>query len=1479
MFRMLSRFGFAFALVLVGAQVARANVVLQESFAYPDGDITSAPGTTWAQHDTSTGNPALIASQQLVLATTRTADVNSPLAGGSVSTGNLYASFSFRFTVLPNTPGNYFAHFHPFPASGTSFRGRVFALTSGAAVGKFRLGVTSANAMPASPTGGAILARDLDLNVTYVAVVRYDVGARTTRLWVNPTSEADLLFAAAADTPGAQAIGGYAFRQSNSGGTFGTLIVDNLRVATTFAEIVTLNLLAATPANANAAPGSTDQLIAAFDATASGGTGKITQLELLPAGTGHDQNEVSRFVLYQDNGDGLFSPPSETQLATGSFAADDTFATVGSLPLSVTAAATSRVFVAYDFAAGAIDGRTFSVTIRNPTTTAIPGNFIDGTPIASATLTIQSPTPPTPMVVALSPTSGTTAGGTSVSITGTNFIGATSVTFGAVPASFTVVSPTTITATSPAGAAGPDTVFVTTAGGTSAANPGAVYTYTPPPAPNVTSLFPDSGPTSGVTSVSITGTDFLGATAVLFGATPATGFTVQSATTITATSPAAAAGPVTVFVTTPAGTSAANPGTTYTYVPPPPTPTLSTVSPDVGPLAGGTDDTIVGTDFVIGGTTVTFDGAPATNVVVQDTSTLTCTTPAGSAGPADVVATTAGGSSALSPLFEYVAAPTVATVTPPEGALAGGTSVTIAGTNFVNVTAVTFDGIAATNVSLSSAVSLTCTTPANTAGPASVLVTAAGGTNAANSLYTYVAAPTVASVAPNIGPVGGGTSVTIAGTNFVGVTAVTFGGTAPASFVVVSPTAITCSTPAHAAGAASVVVTAAGGTSGGTVTFTYLPAILLEDAFSYPDGQHVAGSGGAWACHSGATSTANVADGGLALTPLGDGDVNRLLASPAPAGTIYASFSARFTSRPTPSEYFAHFFRDSGTFRARVWATTAGAAANKVRIGITNGSATAPTGAGVVARDIDLDRSVVIVVRYNVATAASTLWVNPTSEADPSAAVASDPQSAVTINAYAFRQDQDIGDVRVDDLRVATSFADVVSLDLSAQNPANHASASPSTDQLVAAFDAIASGAAATLSSLSIAARGTGNDLTDVQQLRLYADNVDLTFNAATDTLLATGTFPADDGTANPAFAHAIAAGATARLFLAYDFAAAVPDARTYTADILGATTTAPHVGGLPFDGATVTTLTPPPPPAVTGVNPASGPEAGGTSVTITGSAFLGATGVTFDGVAATNIVVVSATAITCTTPAGAPGTASVIVTTPGGSNAANALFTYIAAPAVTLVAPASGPTAGGTAVTISGSNFTGATSVTFDGAAATNVVVVNAGSITCTAPPGTDGPASVVVTTPGGSNGANSLFSYRAPPAVLGVSPSSGATFGGTTVTISGANFTGATSVTFDGAAASNVAVVNATTITCTTPAHSAGSVNVVVTTAGGTNAANGLFSYIATLTSQSRGGGGGGGGCSFGDRAGAEGAPTWILALLALVAVRSALRGRRAA
>ncbi len=100
------------------------------------------------------------------------------------------------------------------------------------------------------------------------------------------------------------------------------------------------------------------------------------------------------------------------------------------------------------------------------------------------------------------------------------------------------------------------------------------------------------------------------------------------------------------------------------------------------------------------------------------------------------------------------------------------------------------------------------------------------------------------------------------------------------------------------------------------------------------------------------------------------------------------------------------------------------------------------------------------------------------------------------------------------------------------------------------------------------------------------------------------------------------------------------------------------------------------PVPTITTVSPNSGPAAGGTTVTITGTNLTGASAVTFGGLAATSVTVVSATSVTCVTPAKAAGAVNVVLTTPGGSVTKTNAFTYVAAANYTVTFNANGGSA-----------------------------------------------------------------------------------------------------------------------------------------------------------------------------------------------------------
>ncbi len=172
-----------------------------------------------------------------------------------------------------------------------------------------------------------------------------------------------------------------------------------------------------------------------------------------------------------------------------------------------------------------------------------------GTPdVGRLITTLVGATSSVPTVTGFTPASGPV--GTSVTITGTNFSSVSAVSFNGTAAAYTVVSATSITATVPSGAAS-GTIKVTSAADSATSSSSFTVTTTTVPAPTVTSFSPTSGPVG--TSVTITGTNFMNASAVTFGGT-STAYTVVSATSIKATVPTGAATGA-VKVTTPGGTA------------------------------------------------------------------------------------------------------------------------------------------------------------------------------------------------------------------------------------------------------------------------------------------------------------------------------------------------------------------------------------------------------------------------------------------------------------------------------------------------------------------------------------------------------------------------------------------------------------------------------------------------------------------------------------------------------------------------------------------------------------------------------------------------------------------------------------------------------------------------------------------------------------------------------------------------------------
>jgi hypothetical protein len=222
---------------------ANATALLNETFSYANGSLTTVSGGAWAAHSSVGLNPVQVTNNQIRLQglTASAEDVNRALPGGPYTPESgavLYAGFDVKFTALPLPStafsNNYFAHFSD--GGPINFRGRIYPTLSNAAPGSFRVGI--ANNTNRQDQGGVVYwGSDLSLNTTYRLVMRFDVASGlNTMLWINPAVETDTHITAIDPLPAGVAptnILAFAFRQN---GGVGTNLIDNLRVGTDFVD-------------------------------------------------------------------------------------------------------------------------------------------------------------------------------------------------------------------------------------------------------------------------------------------------------------------------------------------------------------------------------------------------------------------------------------------------------------------------------------------------------------------------------------------------------------------------------------------------------------------------------------------------------------------------------------------------------------------------------------------------------------------------------------------------------------------------------------------------------------------------------------------------------------------------------------------------------------------------------------------------------------------------------------------------------------------------------------------------------------------------------------------------------------------------------------------------------------------------------------------------------------------------------------------
>jgi hypothetical protein len=391
-----------------------------------------------------------------------------------------------------------------------------------------------------------------------------------------------------------------------------------------------------------------------------------------------------------------------------------------------------------------------------------------------------------PTVGLVNPNQGVQGQTIDLTITGTYFTGATSVSFGAgiTVNSFSVGSATQISANitiGPAAAPGFRDVSVTTPGGTDSLASGFMVTCA---SPTVTSLNPNQGGQGQTLSVTITGTYLVAASSVSFGSEiTVNSFIVDSDTQITASvtiGPDAAPGYRNVSVTTPGGTADLTNGFTVAQAPP----GISSVSPNQGIQGQTLNVTTTGARF-IGATSVSFGADITVNSFTVDSNTqITASITIGSSatpGARSISITSPTGTGTLDNGFIVnQAPPTVGAVSPNQEILGQTIDVTITGTYLTGATSVSFGlGIIVNSFNVDSSTQITANItidPGATPGLRDVSVTTPGGTDVLTSGFTVSQGPpTIGSVSPAQGLQEETLDITITGDCFIGTTAVSFG--------------------------------------------------------------------------------------------------------------------------------------------------------------------------------------------------------------------------------------------------------------------------------------------------------------------------------------------------------------------------------------------------------------------------------------------------------------------------------------------------------------------------------------------------------------------------------------------------------------------------------------------------------------------------------------------------------------------------------
>ncbi len=353
---------------------------------------------------------------------------------------------------------------------------------------------------------------------------------------------------------------------------------------------------------------------------------------------------------------------------------------------------------------------------------------------------------------------------------------------------------------------------------------------------SISDVSPNRGSVAGGTTITIAGDDLSAVTYISVGDRSVTSFTIDDINTITAVTNWSREGLANIRIYE--GNTYTIFEDSYTFLPP----TISSVSPNQGPVSGGTTVTITG-EYFSGTTDVSIGGRGVESFAINN-NTITAVTSAVSSSSTSIVLYSAKNYFIFENKYTYISPPGFYSISPSNGNTLGGSSVTITGNNFMNGATATINDEPLTNLTIS-ATSITGTTPALPVGTYDVVISNPDGQSATrvNGFVVNLApAPALTSITPPNADSQGGGIVTITGNNFLTGAVATINGTTLTDISVNNLTTITAAIPALAVGTHDLIVSNPDGqvsTLSDAFTVTPSPEFMAGDLAprGAPDGQ------------------------------------------------------------------------------------------------------------------------------------------------------------------------------------------------------------------------------------------------------------------------------------------------------------------------------------------------------------------------------------------------------------------------------------------------------------------------------------------------------------------------------------------------------------------------------------------------------------------------------------------------------------------